>query len=134
MLNKVMLIGRLCADPETRFTTSGVQTSNFRLAVDRKFKSSTGELKQDTLFVKVVTWGKVAKKVSDYLGKGSLVYVEGRLQIRAADINGQKTWFTEVIANSVMFLDKKAPLDSTKQSETTEEEYEFVPEEIEEIS
>lgn len=134
MLNKVMLIGRLCADPETRFTTSGVQTSSFRLAVDRKFKSSTGELKQDTLFVKVVNWGKVAKRVSDYLGKGSLVYVEGRLQIRAADVNGQKTWFTEVVANNVMFLDKKAPLDSAKQSETTDEEYEFVPEEIEEIS
>ncbi len=134
MLNKVMLIGRLCADPETRFTTSGIQTSSFRLAVDRKFKSNTGELKQDTLFVKIVTWGKVAKRVSDYLGKGSLVYVEGRLQIRAAEINGQKAWFTEVIANSVMFLDKRAPSDSVKQIETTEEDYEFVPEEIEELS
>ena len=133
MLNKVMLIGRLCADPETRFTTSGLQTSSFRIAVDRKFKSSSGELKQDTLFVKVVTWGKVAKRVSDFLGKGSLVYVESRLQIRAADLNGQKTWFTEIVANTIMFLDKKAPIDSIKQNEISEE-YEFVPEEIEEIS
>lgn len=133
MLNKIMLIGRLCADPETRFTPSGIQTSSFRIAVDRKFKNNNGELKQDTLFVKVITWGKVAKRVSDYLGKGSLVYLEGRLQIRIAEKNGQKSWFTEVVANTVMFLDKKAPLDSTKQSETTDEDYEFVPEEIEEI-
>jgi len=128
-----MLIGRLCADPETRFTPSGTQTSNFRIAVDRRFKNNNGELKQDTLFVRVVTWGKVAKGVSDYLVKGSLVYVEGRLQIRAVEKNGQKTWFTDVVANSVMFLDKKASLDSTKQGEITDEDYEFIPEEIEEI-
>jgi single-strand DNA-binding protein len=133
MLNKVMLIGRLCADPETRFTTSGSQVSNFRLAADRKFKDRNGELKKDTLFVRVVTWGNVAKKVSDYLTKGALVYVEGRLSIRSVDKNDQKVWYTEVVANSVMFLDKKTLSGPTKENELPDEEYDFVPEEIEEI-
>ncbi len=111
----------------------GSQVSNFRLAADRKFKDRNGELKKDTLFVRVVTWGNVAKKVSDYLTKGALVYVEGRLSIRSVDKNDQKVWYTEVVANSVMFLDKKTLSGPTKENELPDEEYDFVPEEIEEI-
>ena len=107
MLNKIMLIGRLCADPETRFTPSGVQVTNFRLAADRKYKDSNGEYKKDTLFVRVVCWNKLAKKVSDYLSKGSLIYVEGRLQIQSVEKNGQKTWYTDIIANTVSIFRKK---------------------------
>lgn len=133
MLNKVMLIGRLCADPETRFTSAGNQVSNFRLAADRKFKDKNGELQKDTLFVRIVTWGNLAKKVSDYLIKGALVYVEGRLSIRSVDKNDQKVWYTEVIANSVVFLDKRVQSNPVKENEGPDEEFDFVPEEVEEI-
>ena len=135
MLNKIMLIGRLCADPETRFTPSGVQVTNFRLAADRKYKDSNGEYKKDTLFVRIVCWNKLAKKVSDYLSKGSLIYLEGRLQIQSVDKNGQKTWYTDIIANSVLFLEKREVAEVNHQSSTDQinEEFEFIPEELEEI-
>ena len=135
MLNKIMLIGRLCADPETRFTPSGVQVTNFRLAADRKYKDSNGEYKKDTLFVRVVCWNKLAKKVSDYLSKGSLIYVEGRLQIQSVEKNGQKTWYTDIIANTVLFLEKREAAEVNQQPNTDQinEEFEFIPEELEEI-
>ena len=145
MLNKIMLIGRLVADPEVRFTPTGKQTSNFRIAVDRNFKQNN-EWKKDTLFVRVVTWEALAKRVSDFIKKGNLVFLEGRLQIQASEKNGQKTWFTDIIANSVILLEKKTVSADTSVShptgEMTEmpsipsdgmEEYDFVPEEIEEI-
>jgi len=135
MLNKIMLIGRLCADPETRFTPSGVQVTNFRLAADRKYKDSNGEYKKDTLFVRVVCWNKLAKKVSDYLSKGSLIYIEGRLQIQSVEKNGQKTWYTDIIANTVLFLEKREAAEVNQQpnADQTNEEFEFIPEELEEI-
>jgi len=145
MLNKVMLIGRLVADPEVRFTPSGKQTSNFRIAVDRNFKQNN-EWKKDTLFVRVVTWEALAKRVSDFMKKGNLVFVEGRLQIQASEKNGQKNWFTDIVANSVILLEKRSTsIDSSISQPTAEnaempsipsdgmEEYDFVPEEIEEV-
>ncbi|MCE5223521.1 single-stranded DNA-binding protein [bacterium] len=145
MLNKVMLIGRLVADPEVRFTPTGKQTSNFRIAVDRNYKQNN-EWKKDTLFVRVVTWEALAKRVSDFMKKGNLIFVEGRLQIQASEKNGQKTWFTDIIANSVILLEKKTVTVDTSVSQPTGEmaempsipsdgmeEYDFVPEEIEEI-
>jgi len=145
MLNKVMLIGRLVADPEVRFTPSGKQTSNFRIAVDRNFKQNN-EWKKDTLFVRVVTWEALAKRVSDFMKKGNLVFVEGRLQIQASEKNGQKNWFTDIVANSVILLEKRSvSMDSSISQPTAEnaempsipsdgmEEYDFVPEEIEEV-
>lgn len=145
MLNKVMLIGRLVADPEVRFTPSGKQTSNFRIAVDRNFKQNN-EWKKDTLFVRVVTWESLAKRVSDFMKKGNLVFVEGRLQIQASEKNGQKNWFTDIVANSVILLEKRSTsMDSSVSQPTSEnaempsipsdgmEEYDFVPEEIEEV-
>jgi len=146
MLNKVMLIGRLVSDPEVRFTPTGKQTSNFRIAVDRNFKQNN-EWKKDTLFVRVVTWEALAKRVSDFMKKGNLVFVEGRLQIQAFEKNGQKNWYTDVIANTVILLEKKSVATESSYSPTTGEmaeipsipssdgmeEYDFVPEEIEEI-
>lgn len=145
MLNKVMLIGRLVSDPEVRFTPTGKQTSNFRIAVDRNYKQNN-EWKKDTLFVRVVTWEALAKRVSDFMKKGNLIFVEGRLQIQASEKNGQKTWFTDIIANSVILLEKKTISVDTSVSQPTGEmtempsipsdgmeEYDFVPEEIDEI-
>lgn len=146
MLNKVMLIGRLVSDPEVRFTPTGKQTSNFRIAVDRNFKQNN-EWKKDTLFVRVVTWEALAKRVSDFMKKGNLVFVEGRLQIQAFEKNGQKNRYTDIIANTVILLEKKSVATESSYSPTTGEmaeipsipssdgmeEYDFVPEEIEEI-
>lgn len=145
MLNRVMLIGRLVADPEVRFTPSGKQTSNFRIAVDRNYKQNN-EWKKDTLFVRVVTWEALAKRVSDFMKKGNLVFVEGRLQIQSSEKNGQKNWFTDIVANSVILLEKRtASIDTGISQPTAEnaempsipsdgmEEYDFVPEEIEEV-
>lgn len=143
MLNKVMLIGRLVADPETRFTPNGVQTANFRIAVDRNYKQND-EWKKDTLFVRVVTWTSLAKRVSDYFKKGNLVYVEGRLQIQSYEKNGQKQWFTDIVANTAILLEKRLGIQQEEPGATSSipasgtstegiEEYDFVPEELEEI-
>jgi single-strand DNA-binding protein len=144
MLNKVMLIGRLVADPEVRFTPNGAQTASFSIAVDRNYKQNE-EWKKDTLFVKVTTWTILAKKVSDYFKKGNLVYVEGRLQIQSYEKDGQKKWFTEIIANTSFQLEKRVGASTDESPDnhslpatnntTTEgiEEYDFIPEGLEEI-
>ncbi len=106
MLNKVILIGRLTKDVELKFTQAGKAVANFTLAVDRPFKNQQGEKEAD--FIKIVVWGKQAENCANYIGKGSLVAVDGRLQIRSYDGNdGQRRYVTEVIADSVKFLDKR---------------------------
>ena len=103
MLNKVILIGRLTRDPELKYTSGdGVAVANFTLAVDR-----FGE-KKEADFIRIVTWKKQAENCSQYTGKGSLVAVEGRLQVRQyEDREGNKRTIAEVSAQSVRFLDKK---------------------------
>lgn len=104
MLNKIILIGRLTRDPELRYTNNeGVAVANFTIAVDRPFTSSSGE--KETDFVRIIAWKKQAENCANYLAKGRLVAVEGRLQIRSyEDREGIKRTITEVVANSVVFL------------------------------
>jgi single-strand DNA-binding protein len=103
-LNKTILTGRLTADPEIRYTENEKPIAHFRLAVDARGKDKNGEKKTD--FFNCVAWGGLAKIVGDYLGKGRLVAVEGRLQVRKfQDKNGQNRDWTEVIADSVQMLD-----------------------------
>lgn len=104
MLNKIILIGRLTRDPELRYTNNeGVAVANFTIAVDRPFTSSSGE--KETDFVRIIAWKKQAENCANYLAKGRLVAVEGRLQIRSyEDRDGIKRTITEVVANSVVFL------------------------------
>lgn len=105
MLNRAILIGRLTRDPELRYTTSGVAVANFTLAVDRPFANQQGE--RETDFIRVVVWRKQAETVANYLGKGRLVAVDGRLQISSyEDKEGNKRQSAEVVAESVRFLDK----------------------------
>jgi len=123
-LNKILLIGRLTREPELRYTPQGVAVATFTVAVDRPFKNQDGSV--DTDFIKVVVWRKLAENVSKYLTKGSLVYVEGRLQLRSyEDSSGIKRKVSEVIAYTVQFLDKKGkePLDTPEivQDESFEE-------------
>lgn len=101
MLNRVILIGRLTRDPELRYTPSGTAVATFTLAVDRKFK------RDETDFIPIVTWTKLAENCANYLSKGRLAAVEGRIQVRTYDNQeGQKRWVTEVVADEVKFLEK----------------------------
>ena len=105
MLNRVILVGRLVADPELRYTPSGVPVANFRLAVDRQFKSQGGE--RETDFINIVAWRRSAEFATNYLAKGRLVAVEGRLQIRQWTTNdGQKRTTAEVVADNIQGLDR----------------------------
>lgn len=106
MLNRVVLVGRLTKDPEFRTTPSGVEVSTFTLAVNRTFTNAQGEREAD--FINVVVFRKQAKNVNDYLSKGSLAGVDGRVQSRNYENNeGRRVFVTEVVADSVQFLDTK---------------------------
>lgn len=102
-MNQVILIGRLCADPDLRVTNNGTAVANFTLAVDRRFSK---EKQAD--FINIVVWKAQAENCAKYIAKGSQVAVEGRLQVRKyQDKEGNNRTATEVIANSVQFLDTR---------------------------
>jgi single-strand DNA-binding protein len=104
MLNRVILIGRLTRDPEMRYTPSGVAVTQFTLAVDRSFTSGQGEREAD--FIPIVTWRQLAETCANYLRKGRLTAVEGRMQVRNYENNeGKRVYVTEVIADNVRFLE-----------------------------
>jgi len=106
-LNKVQLIGRLGKDPETRFTPKGSKVCHFTLAVDRYYKTNTGETKETTDWFNVDVWGKLGEFCQTYLGKGRLVYLEGRLQTDRYEHEGETRYFTKVVARQMQILDKK---------------------------
>lgn len=107
-LNKIMIIGNVGTDPEMRFTPNGNPVASFRLATSRAFNSSEGERKQETEWFDVVTWNKLAENCNQFLTKGQRAYVEGRLHTRSWDgQDGQKHYRTEIIANTVLFLDRR---------------------------
>lgn len=98
-LNRIILAGRLTADPEARTTLEGLPMTKFRLAVDRPQGGAD--------FIDIVTWRRLAEVSSDYLKKGQLVLVEGRIQIRSfEDQTGQRRWVTEVVAKDMKMLEK----------------------------
>lgn len=104
MLNRVILIGRLTRDPELRYTPSGVAVTTFTLAVDRPFTNQQREREAD--FINIVTWRQLAETCANYLRKGRLAAVEGRIQVRNYDNNeGRRVYVTEVIADNVRFLE-----------------------------
>ena len=105
MLNRVVLIGRLTQDPELRYTNSGTAVASFSLAVDRMRNNANGE--RETDFINIVVWQKQAELCAQYLHKGRLAAVDGRLQIRTYENReGQKVRVAEVVAESVRFLDR----------------------------
>lgn len=105
MLNRVILIGRLTRDPELRYTPAGVAVTQFTLAVDRPFTSG-GQGEREADFIPVVTWRQLAETCANYLRKGRLTAVEGRIQVRNYENNeGKRVYVTEVIADNVRFLE-----------------------------
>lgn len=106
MFNKVILIGNLTKDPELRYTPQGTPVCTLRIACTTKYKSSDA-MKEDTLFINVIVWGKQGETVAQHLSKGRSILVEGRLQERRWETDGQKKSMFEVVANVVRFLGKK---------------------------
>ncbi|QFY86930.1 single-stranded DNA-binding protein [Bacillus subtilis] len=106
MLNRVVLVGRLTKDPELRYTPNGAAVATFTLAVNRTFTNQSGEREAD--FINCVTWRRQAENVANFLKKGSLAGVDGRLQTRNYENQqGQRVFVTEVQAESVQFLEPK---------------------------
>ncbi|WHX37368.1 single-stranded DNA-binding protein [Paenibacillus polymyxa] len=104
MLNRVILIGRLTKDPELRYTPSGVANCTYTLAVDRPFTNQGGEREAD--FLSIVTWRQLAETCANYLKKGRLTAVEGRVQVRNYENNeGKRVYVTEIVADNVRFLE-----------------------------
>lgn len=111
MLNNVIIMGRLTRDPELRRTQSGTAVTSFTMAVDRDFKSQSGE--KETDFIDVVAWRSTAEFVAKYFTKGRMAVVEGRLQIRDwTDKDGNKRRNVEVLADNIYFGDAKKDVDS----------------------
>jgi single-strand DNA-binding protein len=119
MYNKIILIGNLTKDPELRYTPQGTPVASFRIAVNYRYKQSD-EQKQETMFIDTVVFGKQAESCSKYLNKGSSVLVEGRLQERRWESNGQQRSKFEVVAQSVRFLPRRGASQDTAYSSDDE--------------
>ena len=124
MLNRIILIGRLTADPQLSYTTNGNAVTNFTLAVDKSFVGQDGERGVD--FIDVVVWRKLAEVCANHLVKGRLAAVEGRLEIRSYDDQqGIRRKAAEVVADNVRFLDRGK--EQTSSSDTDEPDFDQVP-------
>lgn len=124
MLNKVMLIGSLGADPETRYMPSGGAVTTIRLATSRRWKDKqSGERKEETEWHRVVFYNRIAEIAGEYLKKGSKIYVEGRIRTSSYDKDGEKRYSTDIIAEEMNMLDTKGgdkPASAPQQSKKTE--------------
>ena len=106
MLNTIVLIGRLTRDPELRYTSTGTAVVNFGIAVNRGFKSKVPDAPTADFF-NVTCWNRLAEIVAEYMVKGRLVAVQGRLQSRTAEKDGQRRTYVEIVADTVKFLESK---------------------------
>ncbi|MEJ2544267.1 MAG: single-stranded DNA-binding protein [Calditrichaceae bacterium] len=124
-VNKVILIGRLGKDPDMRYTPSGTAVANFSMATNSAFKDSDGNWQDKTEWHNIVTFGRTAEIAGEYLKKGKLVYIDGRLQTSSwEDQNGQKRYKTEVVAGELQLIGSRGDGESSsdKASGETEEE------------
>lgn len=107
MMNRTVLVGRLTKDVELKYTQGGVAVASFTLACNRPFSNQSGE--KETDFINIVTFRKSAENTANFLKKGSLAGVDGRIQTRNYEKEGKRVYVTEVVADSVQFLDPKTP-------------------------
>lgn len=115
-LNRVQLIGRLGRDPESHFTPTGKKVTHFSLAVDNQWTGQDGEMKEYTEWVNVEAWGRLAEVCQEYLRKGALIYLEGRLKTNKYEVDGEPRYFTKVVASALEFLDQK-PAEESRGTE-----------------
>lgn len=106
MYNKTFLIGRLVRDPEMRVTASGITVTRFTIAVDRGYKSKNEDAQQTADFLRIVTWRRLAEVCGQYLKKGKLIAVEGRLQIDSYERDGEQRESVEIVADTMQMLDR----------------------------
>ena len=119
-VNKIIVIGNLGGEPEMRFTPSGRPVTSFNVATNWRYTTAEGERREETEWFNVVTWGKLAEQCNQFLNKGRLVYVEGRLHSHSWDSqDGQKHFRNEIIANRVSFLDRQAAAAAPSPGEKT---------------
>jgi len=105
MYNKAFLIGRITRDPDVRYTPSGIAVTRFSLAINRPFKNKNGENEAD--FLRVVAWRKLAEICGEFLKKGMLISVDGRLQIDSYEKNGETIFTAEIVADGMQMLERK---------------------------
>ncbi|MFO8029473.1 MAG: single-stranded DNA-binding protein [Cyclonatronaceae bacterium] len=121
-LNKAMVIGRLGADPEVRYTQSNTAVANMRVATNERYRDSNGELQETTEWHRIVAWGRLAENCQQLLKKGSLVYFEGPIQTRSwEDKEGQKQYTTEIKALTMQVLDSRTDSGGEYQAPAKEE-------------
>jgi single-strand DNA-binding protein len=118
-LNRVQIIGRLGRDPETRYTPTGKKVTNFSVAVGRRWKNEEGEVKEATDWFNIEVWGRLGEFCQEFLGKGRLVYIEGRLHTDRVEQGDDVRYYTKVVALNVQILDRKP------EEKAVEEEEEF---------
>jgi single-strand DNA-binding protein len=124
-LNKVQLIGHLGKDPESKSTPTGKKVAHFSLAVNNRWKTVEGETKENTDWFNLEAWGRLGEICQQYLHKGSLVYVEGRLKTdKYEDKSGETKYFTKVVVNQLQMLDRKPSDEPVSGIEETPAEYE----------
>ncbi len=118
-LNRVFLAGNLTRDPEVRYIPSGKAVADLQMAINRKYKTATGENKEDTCFVGVVVWGRQAETAGEYLKKGSGVLIEGSLRYDQWETNGEKRNRLRVTADRIQFLDRAKRSEAAAASVTS---------------
>jgi single-strand DNA-binding protein len=131
-LNRVQLIGYLGRDPESKYTPTGKRVTDFSIAVTNRWKSEAGETKEYTEWVNIETWGRLAEICHDYLEKGSLVYIDGRLRTNRYEEDGEPRFFTKVVAQTVQFLSDHRAEHGLVEEEKLSEEEELEPADVSE--
>jgi len=122
-LNRVQLIGRLGRDPESKFTPTGKRVAHFSIVISNQWKTNEGETKDSTEWVNVETWERLSTVCQEYLRKGSLVYIDGRLKTDKYEVESEIKYFTKVVASNVQFLsDSRAEDSFAKQESLFDEE------------
>jgi single-strand DNA-binding protein len=129
MVNKVTLVGRLGRDPETRYTPAGTAVSNFSVATDETYKDKKGDRHKRTEWHRIVLWGKQAEIAQKYLTKGALIFLEGRIQSREWEKDGEKHRSFEIVSNNFRMLERKADANGKNEElqpvEITDEDIPF---------
>jgi single-strand DNA-binding protein len=120
-VNKVILVGRLGRDPEIRYTPSGTAVASFSIATNYRAKDQDGNFTDKTEWHNIVAFGQKADLASEYLAKGKLVYIEGRIQTRVVeDQNGQKRYFTDIVCSNLQMLGSKGDMEVKTEEEVVE--------------
>lgn len=123
-LNRVQLIGYLGKDPESKFTPTGKKVAQFSVAISNRWKNSEGETREHTEWVNVEAWGRLGEICQEYLRKGSLIFVEGRLKTDRYENNGDVKYFTKMVALAMQMLDRKPSEEPVLAVEEDSSEYE----------